>query len=79
MAAAGLRVVVEDRVGDGDHARPLRQAPAEGQAVLLAEGGEKDVRALGLEDLEARRRQPVGADAALGPQVLAEAGEVVVR
>ena len=82
LAAAGVGVVVEDGVGDGDDAAAFGECAAEGEAVLLAQGGDvcgDEVRALGLVDLEPGRAQPVAEQVALAPEISAEAVEVRVR
>ena len=56
VGCALVRVVVEDGVGDGDDAAALGQGPAEGEAVVVAEGadvGGDEVGAGGAEDPEA--------------------------
>ena len=58
--AAFVDVVVHDHVGHGGHADPLGQAPAELDAVVMADGadvGGDEVGAGRLEDFEAGRAQ----------------------
>jgi hypothetical protein len=74
-------VVVEDGVGDGDHAAAGGEGAAEGEGVFLAEGGDvggDEVRALGAVDLEAGVGEAVGEQVALGAEVVADAGVVRV-
>ena len=69
MAAGRFGVVVENRGGDGDHARAVRQAPAELHAVLVTQALDvrgDEVRALRLVDLEADLAQPGARSRARG-------------
>src|SRR5690349_17330528 len=82
VTAGRFGVVVEDGGRDGDHARAVGQGPAELHAVGVAQGlyvSGDEVGALRLVDLEADLAQPGAEQVALGHQVAAEPGIVLVR
>src|ERR1700730_465369 len=82
VTAGRFGVVVEDGGRDGDDARAVGQGPAELHAVGVAQRpdvGGNEVGALRLIDLEADLAQPGAEQVALGHQVAAEPGVVLVR
>lgn len=82
LTAARLRVVVEHRTRHRHHTAALRQRPAEGERVLLAEGGDvggDEVRALRLVHGESGGAQASVEQVALAQQIGPQGGEVAVR